>query len=107
MSQEEHLSGLLQDAVKYFQEMDTKSLLEWFLAALASKAWQAMGVMLAPGAAELKQDPDQARLAIDAFAALLPVLEPGLGGAEVRRLRGLLADLRVNFVSRCGGAETP
>lgn len=106
MSQDENLSQVLQDAVKYFQEIDTKSLLEWFLAALASKAWQAMGIMLAPGATELKKDPEQARLAIDAFAALLPVLEPGLDAPEVRRLRGLLADLRVNFVSRCGGAQS-
>lgn len=90
----------VREAAETFGKIDVGSLLKMFAAALASKAWEAMGVRLAPGSTDLSKDLAQARLAIDAFAALLGVMEPGLKPDEARSLKGTLADLRVNFVSK-------
>jgi hypothetical protein len=50
-------------------------------------------------------DPAEARAAIDALGALLPVLEAQAPGPLVGDLRGGLAQLRMAYVSIAGGGQ--
>ncbi|MCL6580567.1 MAG: DUF1844 domain-containing protein [Firmicutes bacterium] len=84
--------------------LDTETLLEWFSGLLATRAWVDMGLLVDPLSGKTKKKPESARLAIDAYEALLRALRPRLGPGEARRMESLLTDLRLNFVRQ---AETP
>jgi len=78
--------------------LDTYSLLGLFLGVLAEKAWQTMGLRTKPGTDKIQADFDQARVAIDTASFLAEKLQPHLPEDEKRRLEGLMADLRLNYV---------
>ena len=78
--------------------LDTYSLLGLFVGILAEKAWQTMGLRARPGTDKIQTDFDQARIAIDATSFLAEKLQPRLPEEEKKRLEGLVADLRLNYV---------
>jgi hypothetical protein len=85
--------------------VDVYTLLRISIAQLASIAWQMMGLQPDPFTNQVRKDINQARVAIDAAAALVEQLKPHLQGQEAREYQTLLTDLRLNFVSH--SAEKP
>ena len=77
--------------------LDIDQLLSLFIAILAAKAWQYMGVRLAPGKKEAEKDMTKAAAAIDCAALLADRLAPSLPEAEARRLRAMITDLQINY----------
>ncbi len=67
---------------------------------LIQQAWIQMGVQLAPGAAELKQDLVQAKVAIDSLEFVVAKLEPELDEHEQAEYESILANLRINYVKK-------
>jgi len=78
--------------------LDAYSLLGLFVSLLAEKAWQTMGLRTKPGTDEIETDLDQARVAIDTVGFLADKLQSRLPDEEKRRLEGLVADLKLNYV---------
>lgn len=87
------------------QAIDVYSVLRLSIAQLAGVAWQTMGLQPDPFTKQIRRDSAQARVAIDATAALVEQLKPHLQGQEARDYQTLLTDLRLNFVSHSGGEE--
>ncbi len=83
-------------------KMDALFLIQWLVGALANRAWQSLGFLVDPATTELRVDLEDAQTAIDGVAALLPILEKKLEASQMSRLRGMLADLRVNYVQKKG-----
>lgn len=75
-------------------------LLRWCVTLLATSAWQAMGLIPDPSTHRVERSLDDARLAIDATAALVQQLHPRLTEAERREFDTLLTNLRLNFVEQ-------
>jgi hypothetical protein len=75
-------------------------LARWCATLLATSAWQAMGLIPDPATHRVERNLDDARLAIDAAAALLQVLRSHLSEAEPREFDTLLTNLRLNFVEQ-------
>jgi len=78
---------------------DVYSLLRISIVQLSTIAWQMMGLQPDPFTNQVRKDIVQARVAIDAAAALVDQLKPHLQGQEARDYQTLLTDLRLNFVS--------
>jgi len=78
--------------------LDTYSLLGLFAGLLAEKAWQTMGLRTKPGTHKIETDFDQARVVIDIVSFLAEKVQPRLPDDERRRLEGLVADLKLNYV---------
>jgi hypothetical protein len=85
--------------------VDVYSVLRVSIAQLAGVAWQMMGLQADPFTNKVQKDAAQARVAIDAAAALVEQLKPHLQGQEVRDFQSLLTDLRMNFVTHLGGEQ--
>jgi hypothetical protein len=83
--------------------IEVPMVLQVTAAQLAEVAWQKMGLRADPFTNKVEKDIAQARMAIDALAALLGVLLPHLQGQSARDLQNLLTDLRLNFVRQSGG----
>jgi len=77
-------------------------LVRWCVTLLATSAWQALGLIADPSTQRIERNLDDARLAIDAAAALLDHLRPRLPDAEQREFDTLLTNLRLNFVEQQG-----
>lgn len=75
-------------------------LMHWCISALAAGAWQEMGLVPNPATNKIERNLDNARLAIDATAALIDLLKPQLDPRAQRELDTLLANLRLNFVEQ-------
>jgi hypothetical protein len=75
-------------------------LVRWCVTLLATSAWQAMGLIADPSTQRVERNLDDARLAIDAAAALVEQLRPRLPDGERRELETLLTNLRLNFVEQ-------
>ena len=78
--------------------LDVYSLLGLFLGIVAEKAWQTLGLRTKPGSDKVETDFDQARVAIDTVGFFAEKLQPRLPEEEKRRLGGLVADLKLNYV---------
>ncbi len=72
------------------------------IAHLSGVAFQMMGLQVDPMTNKIHKDVAQARVAIDATAALVEKLLPHLQGQEARDYQNLLTDLRLNFVKQSG-----
>ncbi|MHB9132768.1 MAG: DUF1844 domain-containing protein [Armatimonadota bacterium] len=84
-------------------EMRTEDALRFALGIFSDLAWINLGIRSNPATGETKTDFAQARLAIDAINALVPLTEGRFDGHEVRDLRNLLSSLQLNFVQRQSG----
>jgi hypothetical protein len=83
--------------------LDVWSVLRICVAQLAGIAWQMMGLQPDPFTNTVRKDMAQARVAIDAAAALVEQLLPHLQGQEAKDYQVLLTDLRLNFVTHSEG----
>lgn len=80
--------------------IDIDQLLALFIGILAAKAWQYMGIRLAPDKKEAEKDLAKAAAAIDCAALLTDRLAPSLPEAEARRLRAMITDLQINYAKQ-------
>ena len=94
MSEEKKPAALDLTAV----ELD--DLLGLFIGILSEKAWQYMGVRLAPGKSDVQKDMTKARSAIDCVVFLTEKIASGLSSGDASRLRSMVADLQLNFVKQ-------
>ena len=78
--------------------LDVYSLLGLFVGILAEKAWQTLGLRTKTGTDKVETDFVQARVAIDAVGFFAEKLQPHMQEEEKRRLEGLVADLKLNYV---------
>lgn len=78
--------------------LDVEQLLQIFIGILVSKAWQYIGLQVAPGKTEAKKDLRRASTAINCISLLTEKLTPYLSDGEVERLRSLVTDLKINYV---------
>lgn len=85
--------------------LDVYAVLRVSIAQLASIAWQLMGLQPDPFSNKIRKEMDQARIAIDATAALIEQLQPHLQGQEAKDYQSLLTDLRLNFVKQAEGDQ--
>ena len=83
-----------------FTALEIEHLLGIFVGILTGKAWQYMGLRLAPGKEEVEKDMAKASLAIDCTAYLSEKLEPMLPEAEAERLKAMIADLQLNYAKQ-------
>ena len=81
-------------------EVDVYDTLRFVISMLAQQAWMMMGVQIAPGATELRQDLVQAKIAIDTLEFVVGKLEPQLEAGEKSELDSLLTNLRINYVKK-------
>lgn len=86
------------------EAIPTRELLVWMLGVLGAKAWQGMGLVPNPGSGKIEKDLGDAKIAIDAFSALLDAMRPQLEGQALRETEALLTTLRVNFVEKSAGS---
>ena len=78
--------------------LDVYSLLGIFVGILAEKAWQTLGLRTKTGTDKVETDFDQARVAIDTVGFFAEKLQLRMPEEEKRRLEGLVADLKLNYV---------
>ena len=83
-------------------QVDANALVFTCISLLASKAWEAMGLVSDPATKRIERHLEDAQLAIDAAAALADLIRARLGDAERRDLDTLLMNLRLNFVEQRG-----
>lgn len=88
------------------QPANVVALLRWMVGVLAGGAWQNLGLVPHPATKKVERNLDDARLAIDAAAALIDQLKPRIDEQERRELDTLLANLRLNFVEQKAKAES-
>lgn len=69
---------------------------------LATVAWSKLGLQPDPMSRKIEKDLPEAKVAIDAIAALAPLLESALDEDDRRQIQGLLRDLRINYVQHAG-----
>ncbi len=81
-------------------EIDSAAVLLTCVSLLASRAWEAMGLIPNPVSKTIERRLDDAQLAIDAAAALVDLIRGKVGDTERRELDTLLMNLRVNFVEQ-------
>jgi hypothetical protein len=77
--------------------LDLDQLLGLFAGILSAKAWQYMGLRLAPGQEEAKKDMVKAAAAIDCVSVMVDKLAPRLSEEELSSLRSMIADLQLNY----------
>ncbi len=82
------------------EPVDAIALVLTCISLLASKAWEAMGLVPDPTTKLIERRMEDAQLAIDAAAALADLLREKLGDTDRRELDTLLMNLRLNFVEQ-------
>lgn len=80
--------------------LELDQLLGLFIGILSVKAWQYMGIRLAPGKEESEKDMVKAAAAIDCVAFLAEKIAPSLPAEEAGRLRAMVADLQINYAKK-------
>ncbi len=95
---------LLEQIEAELRRMGVGDYLAQLLMTLSSMAFQRLG--LTPETAA-DRDVDQARLAVDAFAAVLEVWTPTRPADEAAMFRSTLHQMRMAFVAATAGAVTP
>lgn len=81
-------------------ELSVYDTLRFVLGLLMQQAWIHLGIQLAPGADDLKEDLPQARVAIDTLDFIVEKLQPELSDSERSELSTVLANLRLNYVKK-------
>lgn len=79
-------------------DFDVYTLLGLMIGSLTEKAWEYMGVRLAPGAKEIKKDIEQAKLAVDTVTFLVDKLNPHMSEEERKAVKVMVSELQINFV---------
>ncbi len=82
------------------ERLDARTVVLTCISLLASKAWEAMGLVPDPATKRIERRLEEAQLVIDATAALVDLIRPAVQDAERRELETLLTNLRLNYVEQ-------
>lgn len=82
------------------QPLVVEELVVMMIDQLAAVAWQKMGLQPDVISGQIDKNLDGARLAVDAVAALVPLVENNLDENDRRELHNLTRNLRLNFVEK-------
>jgi hypothetical protein len=82
------------------QPIQVETVISICLEQLAELAWVKLGLVPDPIAKTIAKDLAQAKLAIDAVAALGGAIEGQLDDNDRRKVQGLIRDLRMNYVEK-------
>ena len=82
--------------------LHTQDLLVLMLSVLEVKAWQGMGLVANPMTNKVEKNMEEARLAIDAYAATFEVVRVRVEDQPRRDMETRLTNLRINFVEKSG-----
>lgn len=91
---------LLRYAMYMMVTLPPQSALGFAVSVFAEQGWIHLGIHTNPATGETEANLPQAKLAIDALAALIPLLEGQASPNEARDLRNLLSSLQLNYVQR-------
>jgi len=80
--------------------MTAEDIITMSIGLLQQQAWVSMGLVMNPTTKAITKDLEQAKLAIDAVAALVNLIAPGLEESVQRDLRAMVSDLQVNYVQQ-------
>jgi hypothetical protein len=83
--------------------LPASDLLTTFLSLMAMKAWEGMGLVASPMTGKTEKNLEDARLAIDAYAAVFELLRVRVDDGARREMENALTMLRVNFVDKSAG----
>lgn len=83
--------------------LPASDLLMSFMSLLAMKAWEGMGLVPNALSNKTEKNMDDARIAIDAYAAVFEVVRSRVEEQPRREMENLLTTLRLNFVDKSGG----
>ena len=97
-SQQTEEEPSIEDIAAGLPPVDVYTLLKSFIGMLAAQSWQWMGLVKNPSTGNIEKDMAQAKAAIDAITAIAGQLEGKISAHESEELRGMISDLRVNFV---------
>lgn len=87
------------------QTMRTEDAMAFAIGLFADLAWINMGIRSNPATGATTTDLAQARLAIDAINALVPLTEGRFDAHQVRDFRNMLSTLQLNYVQRLPSRE--
>src|SRR4030066_195585 len=90
---EEEMIKKLQEEI---DKLTTRDIVTQMMMSLSSLAYKKMGIPI--GVNDKYKDKQQAKLAIDAFDALLKVLMDEISAGEKENLKSSLSNLQINFV---------
>jgi hypothetical protein len=90
---EEEMIKKLQEEI---DKLTTRDIITQMMMSLSSLAYKKMGIPI--GVNDKYKDKQQAKLAIDAFDALLKILMDEISAAEKENLKSSLSNLQINFV---------
>lgn len=88
------------------ETIEVASVLAAQLDQLASLAWARLGLQHDPFTGKMDKDLAQAKMAVDAAAALAKVLEPSLDESDQRQLKNMIRDLQMNYLDQEKGASS-
>lgn len=80
--------------------MTAEDIITMSIGLLQQQAWVNMGLVMNPATKAVTKDMEQAKLAIDAVAALVDLIAPRLEESVQRDLRAMVSDLQINFVQQ-------
>ncbi len=92
-------------AAETTRPIDVDEALAMAIEQFGAIAWQKLGLQPDPLTGQTSRDLPQARVAVDAVAALAGVLEPRLDDEDRRQVQNLVRDLRVNYVQKAEEAK--
>jgi len=81
-------------------EITAIGILHFATGALSQLAWQHLGLMPSPVTGKVEANLPEARLSIDALAALAPLMNPRMNDANRRDMQSLITNLRLNYVEQ-------
>ena len=90
---EEEMIKKLQEEI---DKLTTRDIITQMMMSLSSLAYKKMGIPV--GVNDKYKDKQQAKLAIDAFDALLKILMDEISAGEKENLKSSLSNLQINFV---------
>jgi hypothetical protein len=96
----EHTSADAPTDLPTGERLPVGALILTCISLLASKAWEAMGLVPDPATKRIERHLEEAQAAIDAAAALAELIRGKLDDAERRDVDTLLMNLRLNFVEQ-------
>jgi hypothetical protein len=80
--------------------MSAEDIVTMSIGLLQQQAWVNMGLVMNPATKAVTRDLEQAKLAIDAVAALVNLIAPRVDADVRRELQAMVSDLQVNFVQQ-------
>jgi hypothetical protein len=81
-------------------------VLQFTVGTLSQLAWQGMGLIANSATGKLEPRMAEARMAIDALRALVPVMSSSLDESSRRELQTLLSNLQLNYVEQAKRRES-